>query len=84
MKLLRAIVTGGATNIGRSISEEFLNAGGRVVVGQPDVSIADSLIKKHGDRVVVLPLDVSDAGQCRSFIHVAVKWLVSRNTYNFG
>jgi len=75
MKPLRAIVTGGATNIGRAISEEFLNSGGRVVVGQPDVSVADSLIAKYGDRVAVLPLDVSDTAQCRQFIDAAVKLL---------
>ena len=75
MKPLRAIVTGGATNIGRAISEAFLNAGGRVVVGQPDVSVADSLIKEYGDRIEVLSLDLSEASQCRSFIDAAVKWL---------
>lgn len=75
MKALRAIVTGGATNIGRAITEALLARGGRVVVGQPDPAIARPLIEKFGDRVVALPVDVGDPAQCRRFIDDAARAL---------
>ena len=73
MKTLRAIVTGGATNIGRAITEEFLARGGRVAVGQPDPSVAADLVARHGDRVIALRVDVGDAAQCRRFVDEAAK-----------
>ncbi|MGH8018978.1 MAG: SDR family NAD(P)-dependent oxidoreductase [Opitutaceae bacterium] len=72
MSSLRAIVTGGATNIGRAISEAFLARGGRVVVGQPDPGVAAPLIKQHGDRVIALRVDVGEPGQCSAFVNEAV------------
>lgn len=67
----RVVVTGGATNIGRAITEAFLAAGARVVVGQPDPQVAEPLLARYGERVVVLPVDVGDAARCRSFIDEA-------------
>jgi NAD(P)-dependent dehydrogenase (short-subunit alcohol dehydrogenase family) len=69
--MLRAIVTGGATNIGRAITERLLAEGARVVVGQPDVAIAAPLVERFGDRVIALPVDVADADQCRAFVDAA-------------
>lgn len=71
----RVIVTGGATNIGRAITESFLREGGRVVVGQPDTSVANDLIAHYGDRVMALPVDVGDPVQCRRFIDAAAEAL---------
>jgi 3-oxoacyl-[acyl-carrier protein] reductase len=71
MKPQRAIVTGGATNIGRAISEAFLARGGRVAVGQPDPAVAASLVQTYGDRVIALRVDVSDPAQCRAFVDEA-------------
>jgi len=71
MKPLRAIVTGGATNIGLAITEALLARGGRVAVGQPDPAIAAPLVERHGDRVIALRVDVSDAAQCRAFVDEA-------------
>jgi NAD(P)-dependent dehydrogenase (short-subunit alcohol dehydrogenase family) len=71
MKPLRAIVTGGATNIGRAITEAFLARGATVVVGQPDPTVAAPLVKAHGARVIPLRVDVSDPAQCRAFIDEA-------------
>jgi NAD(P)-dependent dehydrogenase (short-subunit alcohol dehydrogenase family) len=73
--MLRAIVTGGATNIGRAISERLLADGARVVVGQPDVADAKALLDRFGDKVTVLPVDVADAEQCRRFINEAAEKL---------
>lgn len=70
--MLRAIVTGGATNIGRAISEQLLAAGGTVVVGQPDVAVAQPLVERFGDRIIPLAVDVADPGQCRAFVDQAV------------
>ena len=71
MQPKRIIVTGGATNIGRAITEAFLAQGARVVVGQPDVSVAAPLIEKYGDRVIALPVDVGQPEQCRRFVDEA-------------
>lgn len=75
MKPLRAIVTGGATNIGGAISEALLAAGARVVVGQPDPTVGEPLRARYGDRVRVLPVDVGFPERCRSFVGAAVDWL---------
>lgn len=75
MKTLRAIVTGGATNIGRAITEALLARGARVVVGQPDPSVAAPLIERYGDRVMALRVDVSDPAQCRRFVSEAARAL---------
>jgi len=67
----RVIVTGGATNIGRAITEAFLAAGGRVAVGQPDPAVAAPLVERYGDRVIPLAVDVGDPAQCRRFVDAA-------------
>jgi NAD(P)-dependent dehydrogenase (short-subunit alcohol dehydrogenase family) len=71
MQPKRIIVTGGATNIGRAITEAFLAQGARVAVGQPDPAVAAPLLARYGDRVVALPLEAGDPGQCRAFIAAA-------------
>jgi len=68
---MRIIVTGGATNIGRAISEAFLAQGARVAVGQPDPAVAGPLIARYGERVVALPLDAGDPAQCAAFVDAA-------------
>ena len=75
MKGLRAIVTGGATNIGRAITEIFVTQGGRVVVGQPDPALAAPLVERYGDRVIPLRVDVGDLGQCAAFVNQAAQAL---------
>jgi len=71
----RVIVTGGATNIGRAITELFLKEGGLVAVGQPDLTVAQPLIDHYGDRVIALPVDVGDPIQCRRFVDAAAEAL---------
>jgi 3-oxoacyl-[acyl-carrier protein] reductase len=71
MKSVRAVVTGGATNIGRAITESFLARGGRVVVGQPDPEVAAPLVDRYGDRVIPLRVDVGDPEQCKAFVNQA-------------
>jgi NAD(P)-dependent dehydrogenase (short-subunit alcohol dehydrogenase family) len=71
----RVIVTGGATNIGRAITEAFLAQGANVVVGQLDAASAAPLIAQHGDQVSVLEFDAGDAMQCRQFVDQAAEKL---------
>jgi NAD(P)-dependent dehydrogenase (short-subunit alcohol dehydrogenase family) len=75
MKPRRIVVTGGATNIGRAVTEAFLAQGGRVAVGQPDPAMATALVRQYGDRVIPLAVDVGDAAQCRRFIDEAARAL---------
>jgi NAD(P)-dependent dehydrogenase (short-subunit alcohol dehydrogenase family) len=75
MKPLRAIVTGGATNIGLAISEAFLARGGRVVVSQRQRGLPPEVAKRYGDRLIVLPVDVGQPALCKEFIAEAAKRL---------
>lgn len=68
---LRVIVTGGATNIGRAITEIFAAAGGRVAVGQLDPAIAAPLVTRYGDHVIPFAVDVGDPLQCQRFVDAA-------------
>jgi NAD(P)-dependent dehydrogenase (short-subunit alcohol dehydrogenase family) len=68
MPARRVIVTGGATNIGRAITEAFLAGGARVAVGQPDPRAAAPLVAQYGDRVIALPFDAADPVQCRKLV----------------
>jgi NAD(P)-dependent dehydrogenase (short-subunit alcohol dehydrogenase family) len=69
------VVTGGATNIGRAITEALLARGARVVVGQREPARAAALVGQYGDRVVPLAVDVSDAVACRAFVDAAARAL---------
>ncbi len=71
MQARRVIVTGGATNIGRAITEAFLAAGASVVVGQPDVSAAAPLIARYGQRVTALEFDAAIPESCKQFVEDA-------------
>ena len=75
MKPLRAIVTGGATNIGLAITEAFLARGGSVAIGQRRVELADPLIKKYGDRVIAFKVDVGVPSACQRFVDEAAERL---------
>ena len=72
---LRAIVTGGAANIGRAISEALLARGGRVVIGQRNLAGAKALVERYGNRVIPLRVDVGDFEQCRRFVDDAANAL---------
>ncbi|MDB6092758.1 MAG: short-chain dehydrogenase [Verrucomicrobia bacterium] len=71
MQPTRIIVTGGATNIGRAITETFLAQGARVAIGQPDPAVAAPLVEKYGERVIALRVDVAQPDQCRAFVDEA-------------
>jgi len=72
---LKVVVTGGATGIGRAITEAFVEIGARVVVGQPDVAVAQALLERHGPSVRVLPVDIGEPAACKGFMDEGVEWL---------
>src|SRR5580692_2969479 len=71
MKPMRAIVTGGATNIGLAITESLLARGARVVVSERKRGLPAEVAQRYGDRLMALPLDVGHPNLCRSFIDEA-------------
>ena len=72
---LRVLVTGGATNIGRAITECFLRDGARVAVGQLETRPVQDLIKAHGDRVIALSFDQGCAEDCCRLVEEATRQL---------
>ena len=71
MQPQRVIVTGGAANIGRAITEAFLAQGATVAVGQRAPAVLAPLVEKFGPRVIPLRLDLAQAEQCRAFVDEA-------------
>jgi NAD(P)-dependent dehydrogenase (short-subunit alcohol dehydrogenase family) len=55
-------VTGASRGLGRQIAEQALTAGHRVVATARDPRALDDLAARHGDRVHVERLDVTDPG----------------------
>src|SRR5258705_3872101 len=52
------LVTGSASGLGRNIAEAVLESGDRLVATARDTKRLDDLVKKYGDRVRAVPLDV--------------------------
>lgn len=69
-----AVVTGGASGIGRATVLRFLDAGIRVVFGDLNVGNGDRLVNEVGDpvRVRFVPTDVSDEADVAALIGAAV------------
>ena len=55
-----AIVTGGASGIGRAIAARIVHEGGRVVIGDIDDALLASLADEFGDTCIGLHCDVTD------------------------
>ncbi|GIF02774.1 SDR family oxidoreductase [Actinoplanes siamensis] len=55
-------ITGTSRGFGREWAEAALDRGDRVAATARDVSSLDDLVAKYGDRVLPLPLDVTDRG----------------------
>jgi NAD(P)-dependent dehydrogenase (short-subunit alcohol dehydrogenase family) len=70
-----AIVTGGATGIGRATSLLFARHGARVVIGDinPEGAKTAELIKSDGGEALFVKTDVREAEQVKNLVATAVK-----------
>jgi NAD(P)-dependent dehydrogenase (short-subunit alcohol dehydrogenase family) len=68
-----AIVTGGASGIGRACVERFVAEGARVVIADVDVDAGEALATALGDAVAFQATDVTDADQVQAVVDFAVE-----------
>ncbi|WP_226641743.1 SDR family NAD(P)-dependent oxidoreductase [Mesobacillus subterraneus] len=71
-----AIITGGASGIGRAAALRFASEGAQVVIGDINVDggrATAELIEKHGGRAIFTELNVSDSKQMKELISVTVE-----------
>lgn len=68
-----AIVTGGASGIGRAIVEGFVAEGARVVVVDLDADAGGALATALGDSAAFAQTDVTDADQVQAAVDTAVE-----------
>lgn len=71
-----AIITGGASGIGRAAALRFAREGAQVVIGDINVDggrATAELIEQHGGRAIFTELNVSDSKQVKELISVTVE-----------
>ena len=66
------LVTGSASGLGRNIAEAVLESGDRLVATARDTKRLDDLVKKYGDSVRAVPLDVTDESAAGAAVQTAV------------
>ncbi len=71
-----ALITGGASGLGRATAERMLAAGGSVVIadlpGSPGAALAEAWRSEHGpDRARFAPTDVTDEAQVQAAVDAA-------------
>lgn len=74
-----AIVTGGASGMGRATAQLFADEGARVVVADLGAdrveAVVDEIVAVHGDeRALGVECDVADHAQLRSLVDATVAW----------
>jgi rhamnulose-1-phosphate aldolase/alcohol dehydrogenase len=72
-----ALITGGASGIGRATARQFAERGAHVVVADLNFegaeSVADELVATHGTRrAIAVPVDVTDEGAVEEMVRRAV------------
>jgi NAD(P)-dependent dehydrogenase (short-subunit alcohol dehydrogenase family) len=71
-----AIVTGGASGIGRTTAQFYARDGARVVVSDVDQKMGEEtvrMIEESGGEAVFIRADVSDPENCRALVDVTVE-----------
>jgi len=70
-----ALVTGGASGIGRATAELFAREGARVAVADYSAGGGDTVhaIKNAGGEAIFVPVDVSDSGQVAKMVEAALQ-----------
>jgi len=70
-----ALVTGGASGIGRATAELFAREGARVAVADYSADGRDTVqaIKNAGGEAIFVPVDVSDSGQVAKMVEAALQ-----------
>jgi NAD(P)-dependent dehydrogenase (short-subunit alcohol dehydrogenase family) len=68
-----AIVTGGASGLGRAMVERFVEEGARVVIADVDEAGGRELATQLGDAAAFQALDVADAEQIQVAVDLAVE-----------
>ena len=66
------LVTGSASGLGRNIAEAVLESGDRLLATARDPKRLDDLVKKYGDRVRAVPLDVTAELAAQAAVQTAV------------
>jgi NAD(P)-dependent dehydrogenase (short-subunit alcohol dehydrogenase family) len=67
-----AIVTGGASGLGRGMVERFVEEDARVVIADVDAAAGAALAARLGDATVFQPTDVADAEQVQAAVDAAL------------
>jgi NAD(P)-dependent dehydrogenase (short-subunit alcohol dehydrogenase family) len=68
-----AVVTGGASGLGRAMVERFVSAGARVVVADVDRDAGEALAQEVGSAAAFRQTDVADADQVQGAVDFAVE-----------
>jgi NAD(P)-dependent dehydrogenase (short-subunit alcohol dehydrogenase family) len=68
-----AVVTGGASGIGRATVERFVAEGARVVIADVDAAAGEALVAELGEAAAFHATDVTDADQVQALVDATVE-----------
>ncbi len=68
-----AVVTGGASGLGRAMVERFATEGAKVVVADIDADAGQALASELGEVAAFQPTDVTDADQVQALVDTTVE-----------
>jgi NAD(P)-dependent dehydrogenase (short-subunit alcohol dehydrogenase family) len=67
------LVTGSASGLGRNIAEAVLASGDRLVATARDPRRLEDLVKKHGEKIRTVTLDVTDEREAHAAVQIAAE-----------